>query len=377
MGEDAGLRLLVARADLRRTRFAADGHSPAERELGAGEVRLAVERFALTSNNVTYGAFGDAMKYWDFFPTGDPAWGCIPVWGFARVVESRVEAIAVGRRVWGFLPMGAYLIVRPERIGHRGFVDGSGHRAALPALYNGLTFCDADPAWQPQREAQQALLRPLFATSFLIADFLREAGNFGASRVVLSSASSKTAYCTAFCLRHGAQQASPLHLVGLTSAANQAFTASLGCYDDVIEYAALDRLDAPTPTIYIDFSGDAEVRKRVHEVLAAQLRYSCAVGGTHWEGLGSASGLAGPRPVLFFAPTHYQQRAAPPPKGIGAVALEAQLSGAWEALMERVCSTAQPWMLVDERRGADQVEAVYRMLLDGRGDPRRGYLASF
>src|SRR3712207_7754442 len=38
------------------------------------------------------------------------------------------------------------------------------------------------------------LLRPLFATSFLIAAHLRDHDHFGASAVVLSSASSKTAY---------------------------------------------------------------------------------------------------------------------------------------------------------------------------------------
>ena len=66
--------------------------------------------------------------------------------------------------------------------------------------------CSADPAYIAEREAEQALLRPLFTTSFLIdSDFLADNGFFGARTVVLSSASSKTAYGTAFCLalRHG------------------------------------------------------------------------------------------------------------------------------------------------------------------------------
>ena len=36
-----------------------------------GAVRLRIDRFALTSNNITYGAFGEGMSYWSFFPTGD------------------------------------------------------------------------------------------------------------------------------------------------------------------------------------------------------------------------------------------------------------------------------------------------------------------
>ena len=37
--------------------------------LADGQVRVAIARFALTSNNITYAAFGDAMNYWAFYPT--------------------------------------------------------------------------------------------------------------------------------------------------------------------------------------------------------------------------------------------------------------------------------------------------------------------
>ena len=41
--------------------------SPAQR-LAEGAARFRIDGFALTSNNVTYAAFGDAMSYWRFFP---------------------------------------------------------------------------------------------------------------------------------------------------------------------------------------------------------------------------------------------------------------------------------------------------------------------
>ena len=86
--------------------------------------------------------------------------------------------------------------------------------------------CSADPGYDAAREAEQALLRPLFMTSFLIDDFLADTGFFGARRVMLSSASSKTAYGTAFCLslRRGSPNA--VKVIGLTSAGNLAFTRS-------------------------------------------------------------------------------------------------------------------------------------------------------
>jgi hypothetical protein len=78
-------------------------------------VRLQVDSFALTSNNITYASFGDAMHYWDFFPAADRAWGCLPVWGFATVRESLAEDPATGRRVYGYFPAGTHLVVEPAR----------------------------------------------------------------------------------------------------------------------------------------------------------------------------------------------------------------------------------------------------------------------
>ena len=36
----------------------------------AGEVILKIDRCALTTNNITYAAYGNSMNYWGFFPTG-------------------------------------------------------------------------------------------------------------------------------------------------------------------------------------------------------------------------------------------------------------------------------------------------------------------
>ncbi len=83
-------RLLIDRRDLSRTRLVPD--PDADTPLAEGQARLAIDRFALTANNVTYAAFGEAMKYWQFFPAAaaDRAdWACLPVWGFAVVAASR------------------------------------------------------------------------------------------------------------------------------------------------------------------------------------------------------------------------------------------------------------------------------------------------
>src|SRR5690606_12729898 len=69
-------------------------------DLGAGEALLAVDRFAVTANNVTYAVLGKRFHYWDFFPAAAP-WGIVPAWGFADVIASKVPGLAVGQRVYG------------------------------------------------------------------------------------------------------------------------------------------------------------------------------------------------------------------------------------------------------------------------------------
>ena len=73
-------------------------------ELELGQALLKVSRFAFTANNITYAAFGDAMRYWEFFPSPEGT-GIIPVWGFADVQESRCDGVEVGQRYYGYYPM--------------------------------------------------------------------------------------------------------------------------------------------------------------------------------------------------------------------------------------------------------------------------------
>src|SRR5580704_18504761 len=179
---------LIAKDDLHRCRFDDD---PAPQP-GDGQALLRVDAFGLTSNNITYATFGEAMSYWSFFPAED-GWGRVPVWGFAEVLASSVAELEPGARVFGYLPPSSELLVEPAHVSAQGFVDASAHRAALPRAYNRYARVDADPLYDAEREDEQMLLRPLFLTSFLIDDFLEDSDLFGADTVVLSSASSKTA----------------------------------------------------------------------------------------------------------------------------------------------------------------------------------------
>lgn len=354
--------LLVRQDQLATTRLTTTDDAP----LAEGQVRVRVESFALTANNITYAALGDMLNYWQFFPTGEAGWGIVPVWGFGTVVQSLHPAVAVGERLYGYWPMASQAVLSPARVNPTGFSDGAPHRAGLHAVYNHYLRTSTDGLYRADNEDVQALLRPLFITSWLIDDFLADQQFFGARRMLLSSASSKTAYGTAFELA----QREGIEVIGLTSPGNMAFCESLGCYQRVIPYDALDQIDGATPSVYIDFAGSVGLRQRIHAHFTG-LAYSCSVGASHVGDLGGAGQLPGPRPVMFFAPAQVKKRNT----DWGAQGLNDRLVAAWQAFSSAVLAPPQPWLTVQQHQGPLATQALFLALLRGQGDPRLGHIA--
>lgn len=340
-----------------------------------GQVRIKIDRFALTSNNITYAAFGDAMNYWRFFPVSgahgpEPEWGQIPVWGFGTVSESKHPGVPVGEHLYGYFPMASSVDLMPAKVTAQSFYDAAPHRAELHPAYNQYTRTATDPFYTAATEDLQALLRPLFITSWLIDDFLADNDYFGAPArgkpvMLLSSASSKTAYGTAFQM---AQRAG-IEVVGLTSPGNVAFCERLGCYHRVLAYDDITTLAADTPSIYVDFAGNAGFRKRVHAHLSG-LVYSSSIGGTHVADLGGGKDLTGPKPTLFFAPAQIKKRSAE----WGGQVLGERLLTSWNEFLKAVSNPARPWLSVEHHKGAAGAQAAYLQLLAGKTTPDLGHM---
>jgi hypothetical protein len=354
---------IVNRTDLRQTAFV-PGRDSADSDLEPGQVLLRLARFAFTANNVTYGAVGDMIGYWQFFPVKD-GWGRIPVWGFGDVVRSRQDALEPGERIYGYFPMSTHLVVQADQVSGVSFVDAAPHRAALPPIYNQYLRITAEPGYNRAHEAHMALFRPLFTTSFLLDDFLAENAFFGGRSVISSSASSKTALGLAFLCKARRGQC---EAVGLTSRAHSGFVEGTAYYNRVVAYDDVQSLAGEPGAVFVDFAGSAALAGSVHRTLGEQLKYSCSVGVTHWEKFAPTEDLPGPARILFFAPDHARKRIG----DWGATALQGRVA---EAMHQFLASTA-PWLRIVEGRGRDAVESVYRAMLEGKVDPAEGHVLS-
>lgn len=349
---------IVDKSDLSNVRF----EKAAIADLAQGQALLKVDNFSFTANNVSYAVLGDAFSYWDFFPAPE-GFGRIPVWGFADVIASKADGVKVGDRVYGYLPMSTHLLIEPGHVNEHGFMDTVAHRAPRSPIYNQYTFTAKDPAYTPEHEGLISLFRPLFTTSFLLDVFHAQSDFFGAKCLVLSSASSKTAIGLASLL---AQR--DLEVIGLTSASNLDFVKSLGYYDQVISYDELESL-AVKPAAFVDMAGNGEVLARVHQHFGDALKKSSLVGATHWdERKGAGKNLPGSTPEVFFAPGFAQEHI----KEIGREQFLMNVGMAW---MGFIPNTAN-WMKVANASGVDNVEAIYRRVLENASDPAVGHVLS-
>lgn len=296
--------LQICKKNLNDTRIVAK-HAPS---IGEGEILLKVDKFAFTANNLTYGVMGDQLGYWQFFPpesNADGKWGIIPVWGFADVVESNVDEVPVGERLFGYFPPADFVKVTPVCVSDALLFDGAAHRSKLPQGYNMYRRVNAEPGYNRDLDNERMLLFPLHITSFCLWDSMQEKDWYGAERVIVVSASSKTSVGLGYALK--ADEHAPKS-IGITSARNFELVDKLGIYNSTLSYDDLDAIDADVPTIIVDMSGNAVLLAQLHKHLADNMKHCINVGLTHWDESRSEEGIIASRSEFFFAPTHIQKR---------------------------------------------------------------------
>lgn len=349
-------RLLVDQANI--TDIKVEDINP--QTLQEGQVRLKIESFALTANNITYAASGFAIGYWSFFPTGVPGKGQVPVWGVAKVVESRSDGLDLGQRLYGFYPLAEELVIAPKADAGGMIVDTAPHRKDLPAVYNRYAPVSKK---DDDQDHMRALLQPLLATSYLLADWLRDNKMFDAKQVIVGSASSKTGL--GLCKFLAEDENRTNKIVGLTSVSNVEFVNELGACDQVLSYDEISMIEK-VPSVYVDMSGNAEVKTALHAHLGDILKHSAAVGISHWDKFQPKLELAGPKPEFFFAPAQIAKRRDEWGPGV----IEKEITAAWK----RIAANADDWISVHVHKGLEGCLEPYAALASGQADPKDGHI---
>ena len=332
-----------------------------QQSLVKGEVRVRIERFGFSSNNVTYAVTGDTFGYWGFFPawtplgTVDENSGIVPVWGFAVVIDSEHPEVSVGQRLFGYLPMASHWIMSPQDVSAIGFSDNHVTRVANSPVYNQYMWCANDAMYDASREAWQANFRPLFLTSFVLKEHIAAQTVGLPTTILLTSASSKTAYGCAFLLK----QLAHCEVVGLTSARSVDFVTDLECYDEVIEYSEVSNMRFTNPVWILDFAGNKALLQQLQEILDAKHRQTSFIGITDLQSqINKPEGKI--KGSVFFAPDHVKVLN----KTWGKPNFNQKYAESWTFVAQRLAGH----LMVEEHKGVANVLATYQSFLKGKVD---------
>jgi len=326
--------------------------------LAPGQIRLAVDRFSFTANNITYAAAGDMLGYWQFYPpVGEDSagWGVIPVWGFADVIDSCCDQVTVGERLFGYFPPATHVVMQPTQITEYRLMEGSAHRAELPLAYNNYARIRQSADADKKAEAERMLLWPLHITSFCLWDALKDQKWHQARQVILLSASSKTSTGLAYALANDPD--APL-TVALTSSHNLQLVKQLGIYQHALTYDQLDQIDTSLPTVIVDMSGNSARLKQLAQLLGDNLNYSIRVGLTHWTKSRGDAGLDNRKSEFFFAPTYIQKRMEEwGPRGF---------SERSERFMHASAAWSRNWLKIRTVEGLSGLAEIYADICQGK-----------
>jgi hypothetical protein len=245
-----------------------------------------------------------------------------------------------------------------------GFSDVSAHREGLSPFYASFERIIHNPFYRAENEDFDILVRGLYTTSWLVDDFMADNQYFSASQYLITSASSKTSIALAFAIKERGE----LPSIGITSAANKLFVESLGCYQQVISYDEVSKIDGDVPSILVDMAGSQKTLTAIHKHFSEKLRYSCRVGVTHHEDQVVNDKLPGAKPIFFFAPTQLTKRT----DEWGGRETMQQIGGS----LLRYIEFCRSFMTVKHTKDKNQINTIYQAVLSGKADAAIGQVVS-
>lgn len=356
--------ILINKKDLTDTKCVE--HTFDTADLGEHQVLLRVESAGFSANNVTYALLGERAGYWGFFPAED-GWGKVPLWGFAIVEASNHPDIETGEKVFGYLPSASHLVITAGKVSSYGFSDVDDKRKSIAPLYDNYQRCATDPGYVADKEAWQLNYRPLFMTSFVLDDYSGERITDNTKRVLLTSASSKTAYgCAHLLLKNKSVRGQNYQVVGLTSASNKDFVSKTGCYDDVLSYDEAINAEFAGDSILLDFTGNRKLLGNIKS--KAEGIHFVFIGATDVVAL-STQKEGQVEGELFSAPAQVKKRTVE----WGQETFAKHYAAAWLGFSENI----ENLVSVRELEGAETIRQLYLGGLAGKLDAKEILVARF
>lgn len=368
----------ISKTDPARTRLIEATRADYAASMDEAEALVRIDRFGLSSNNITYVVLGDRLGYWQFFPAAPgpdedaqdaDGWGLMPVWGFGTVVESGCANLEVGEKLFGYFPPATHLVMRPDasRPADSPVLDAAAHRAELPPNYNTYQRVLREPNYDPADDDLRMVLNPLQITAWALREALRDAAWFAAEQILIVSASSKTGVGLARALKR--EQSSP-RIVGITASKNRDFVSGLDLHDQVVAYDEIEESISRRPSVVIDMAGSGAVLGRVHRHLGETMLRSLNVGLTHWDeaGGGGDTGIIRERSEMFFVPTVIQARM----EQWGADEFTRQT----QEFLAGAFAESREWLTFEPVQGLEGVAARYASVREGTLSPNRAIVVA-
>ncbi|OCK74904.1 hypothetical protein K432DRAFT_386526 [Lepidopterella palustris CBS 459.81] len=246
--------------------------------LAASSIRVQSTVIGLTTNNISYARLGD-MPGRNFYaahplpfkegPYSDfTKYARISAWGTGLVIDSTVDFIPTGTKLWGYLPIASLPVdkVVEQSSAKNIIIETSEFRKAVMPVYNYYFVLDKAHAESAKFQGYSALLRQLFETSYALNRLVfawdpkiapvnpaglsppphldtwtKESANLHDATVVIMPASSKTAFSLAYMLRYVRPKGEqPRAIVGVSSAASRSFVEETKAYNTVTLYDAAE-----------------------------------------------------------------------------------------------------------------------------------------
>jgi hypothetical protein len=155
---------------------------PPTTPLPPSSIRVRASLLSLTSNNLTYALLGDMLHWWDTYPvppdapapySDRTAWGIVPAWGFATVLESTIPEITSETKIWGYWPASAHVVdltlSKNKDDPETHWIETSSHRAAVLPLYNRYIILTSTGE---ARHAWESAVRPIWQCGYVLSEYV-------------------------------------------------------------------------------------------------------------------------------------------------------------------------------------------------------------